>query len=94
MIRDMVQEFKFGQITQNMKENGEKIKLMDEVNSGMQMVISMKENGRKIKLMVMVFIFMLTELNMKVTGKMISKTAKEWKAGKMVVAMKVATKKE
>jgi len=31
---------------------------------------------------------------MKVIGKMICKMDKEWKAGKMAVAMKVAIKKE
>ena len=54
----MVQESKYGQIMRNMKENGEKIRLTEEENSGMRMVIFMRENGKMIKLMDMEFIFM------------------------------------
>lgn len=89
----MVQEFKFGLTMLNMKENGVKIKQMEEVSSGTQMVISMKENGRKIKQMDMESIFTSMERSMKDTGKMIFKMVKEWKAGKTEVDMKVDTKR-
>lgn len=42
---------------QNMKENGEKTKLTEEVNSGTQTVISMKASGKMIKPMVTEFTY-------------------------------------
>lgn len=41
-----------------MRENGDIIKPMEKVNSGMLMEMSMKENGKMTKLMVTEFIFM------------------------------------
>ena len=54
----MVQVFKYGLITLDMKENGVKIKQMVVENFGMLMEISMKENGKMIKLTGTVSIFM------------------------------------
>ena len=85
--------FKSGLIMLSMKVNGAKIKPMVVENSGMQMEISMKVSGRTTKLMVLESIFTSMVLNMKAIGKMISKTAREWKAGKMEADMKVAIKK-
>ena len=42
-------EFKYGLIMQNMRENGEKIKLTGEESSGTLTEISMKVNGRMTK---------------------------------------------
>jgi hypothetical protein len=86
-------EFKCGLITPSMKENGAKIKLMEEENSGTLMAISMKANGKMTKPMALESTSMSTEPSMKDTGRMIFKTAKVWRAGKMVPDMKVATKK-
>lgn len=49
--------YKSGQIMPSTRENGEKIKLMEEVNFGMQTEISMKVNGKTTKLMAMVYTF-------------------------------------
>jgi hypothetical protein len=51
MGTDMVMEYKYGQMVQNMKDTGVIIKLMERVNFGMQMVMYLMENGKKIKLM-------------------------------------------
>ena len=50
--------FKYGQIMLSMKENGEKTKQTEEVNSGTQTVISTRENGKMIKLMDMELTYM------------------------------------
>lgn len=57
-LRDMVKEYKFGLMVQDMKVSGRKIKLMEGENSGMQTVMFSMENGKMIKLMAMVFILM------------------------------------
>jgi hypothetical protein len=93
ILLDTVQVFKFGLIMPNMKVNGVKTKQMAEANSGMLMVTFTKVNGKMIRPMVMVSTFTSTELSMKDTGRTIFRMAKVWKVGKMVVAMRVATKK-
>lgn len=50
----MVQVFKYGLITLDMKENGAKTKQMVVESFGMLMEIFMKVNGKMIKLTVMV----------------------------------------
>ena len=90
----MVQEFKFGLITPSTKENGERIKPMEEESSGMLTVTSTKENGKTTKLMATESTFMSMELNTKATGKMTYKMDKAWNPGKTGADMKVATKKE
>ena len=47
----MVTGFKFGQMVQNMKDNGKIMLLMVKENFGMQMVMFMMETGKMIKLM-------------------------------------------
>ena len=89
--KDLV--FKSGLIMPSMKVNGEKIKPMDEANSGMLMATSMRANGKMTKQMVMEFTSMLMELNTKDTGRTIFKMDKEWNPGKTAADTKVATKK-
>ena len=72
---------RFGQMVQNMKDNGKKIKLMEEVNFGIQMEITLKGIGKMIKLTVLEFIYTQMERNMKVIGKMIYKMDLEQKFG-------------
>jgi hypothetical protein len=90
----MVQVFKYGLIMLDMKVSGERIKLTVVESFGMLMVIFMRVNGKMIKQTVMVSMFMSMALNTKVIGKMTCRMDKEWKAGKMEVAMKVAIRKE
>jgi hypothetical protein len=47
----MVMAYRFGQMVQDMKENGRKIRHMEKENSGMLMVMFLKEIGKMIKLM-------------------------------------------
>ena len=47
--------YKSGLITQNMRVNGERTKLMEEVNFGTLTVISMKASGKMTKPMDTVF---------------------------------------
>ena len=47
----MVTGCKFGQMVQNMKDNGKIMLLMVKENFGMQMVMFMMETGKMIKLM-------------------------------------------
>jgi hypothetical protein len=50
--------YNYGQMVQNMKESGRKIRLMGRGNFGMLMVIFSMVNGKMIKQMVMEFIHM------------------------------------
>ena len=90
----MVLVLKYGQMVQNMKVNGEIIKLMERGNFGMLMEMFMKEIGRMTRLTALAFIFTLMEPNMKEIGRMICKMDGELKVGQMVAGMKEATEKE
>jgi len=85
--------FKSGQTMPSMKVNGAKTKLTAEESSGMPTVTFMKVNGKTTRPTDTVFIFTSMAPNMRATGRTISRTDKEWRAGKMEVATKVATKK-
>lgn len=58
VLKDMDMESKYGQMELVMKENGGKIKLMEEENFGMSMVTYSMESGKMIKQMVMVYTLM------------------------------------
>jgi len=70
--KEMDMEFKYGQMELNMKDNGNKIGLMEKVSFGMSVEIFMMENGKKIELVVKEDIFMLMELNLMDNGLMIN----------------------
>ena len=76
-----------------MKVNGEIIKPMGKVNSGMPMEMFMKETGLMTRQMAMVFISMSTELVMRDIGKTTYKTVRESNPGLMVANMKDNTRK-
>lgn len=56
MDKDGDMEDNFGLMDQYMKENGNKMQLLEKVNLYMAMVINMKVNGKMIKLMGLEFI--------------------------------------
>ena len=45
-IKEMEEEFYYGKINQNIKENGKKINQMEKENIFIQMVIIIQENGK------------------------------------------------
>ena len=45
-IKEMEEEFYYGKINQNIKENGKKINPMEKGNIFIQMVIIIQENGK------------------------------------------------
>lgn len=63
--------FKYGQMEQNIKDNGLIIKHKDKASLLMSMVISTMVNGNKIKHQVTVCTFIITVQNIKVNGLMI-----------------------
>jgi len=73
--------------------SGAKIKPMAEASSGMLMATSTRASGKMTKLMVLEFTSMSTVPNMKATGKTISKTDREWRAGKTAADTKEDIKK-
>ncbi len=88
---DTDKEFKSGSITLNMRENGEMIKQMDEVDCIMLTEMSMTANGKMIKLMAKESILMLTEQFMMVNGLTTNSTDLELNHGQMVQGMRVTT---
>ena len=80
-------EYRFLVMGQNMKDNGNSIKLMDKENFGIPMEIFMKDTGLMIKQMVMEYITIKMGKNIQGIGKMIYKMEKELKHGLMVALM-------
>lgn len=78
-IGGMEKVFKYGQMVQNMMENGSIIKHVVKEHFIMLMEILMLENGRMIKLMDLVYIDNKMELFIKVIGKVIINMVKEKK---------------
>lgn len=91
--KDMVMEFKFGQMAPDMKENGKIIKLMVVGYFIMLMEIFSMANGKMTKRMVLELITIQTVVNMKENGLMICKMGTEKKLGKINQPIKVNTKK-
>lgn len=54
-IKGMEKELKFGQMEQDMKAFGRKIRLMAKESSGMLMGMYLRESGKTIRLMALVF---------------------------------------
>ena len=71
MDKDMVMEFRFGQMDKSTKESGHITNIMEMENYSLQMGIYMRESGRIISLTVLVFRFKLMEKGMKGFGKTI-----------------------
>lgn len=84
VIKNMVTEYKNGQMEPVTKECGKTARLVEKENSGMWMVIFLKETGWKIRRMVMGFINILMERAIQVIGKMICNMAKGRSTGSMV----------
>ena len=76
VVLEMVLEYKFGQIQQNIQESGLWVMLVAQASSYMQMAMCMRVNGDKIKQMEKVSICMKTESIMMGNGRMICKM--EW----------------
>jgi hypothetical protein len=73
----MVMASKFGQTAQNMKVNGQMIRLMVKENLSMQMVTSTKASGKTTKPMATVLTSTLMVLLILETGKTTNNTAME-----------------
>ena len=65
--------FRYGPMVLDIKESGEKTRLMERVNFGMSTEMFLMENGRMIKLTGMVYILIKMEPNIKAIGRMICK---------------------
>jgi hypothetical protein len=84
----MGSEYKYGQMVQNMKDFGEKIKQMEKGDLLIVMVMFMKESGKMIKLKDLEYILIMMVLDMREIGMMISKMDLELKYGQIIVSMR------
>ncbi len=83
--REMDMGFKFGQMGQNMKGNGDTTKQLEEASSHIVMETHMKESGKTIWLMGMECICMWTVQNTKDNGSMINSMVMGLKFGLMAL---------
>ena len=90
----MVSAFRSGLMELSMKVFGRMAKLMEEANSGMQMVTFTTGIGRRTRLTVMEFIFMLTEPGTKVIGKLICNMGKVLRFGQMAPSTMENTRRD
>jgi len=91
--KDMVMEYKFGQMAPDMKENGKIIRLMVVEYFITLMEIFSMACGKMTKRMVLVLIITQTAVNMKESGLMTCKMETAKKLGKINQLIKVNTKK-
>jgi hypothetical protein len=91
--RDMGMECRFGQMGQDMKVNGNSIKLLEKAYFIMSTEIFLTVSGNMIKQMDSEPTTTLTVVSMKASGLTIFKMVKDKKHGKMDQLTKVATKK-
>jgi len=85
----MVTENRPGQMALNTLVSGEKIELMEKVNSYMSMEIYMMDSGQTIKRTVLEFTDMSMERCTRANGKMIYSTVEVLKLGQTKAATKV-----
>lgn len=83
LTKDMVGEFNYGKINQNIQGNGKMINLMDLVNLNHHMEIIIQENGQMEKQMEKENLLIVMVLFMKENGKMTNKMEKDGKLGLM-----------
>lgn len=83
LTKDMVGEFNYGKINQNILVNGKMINLMDMVNLNHHMEIIIQENGQMEKQMEKENMLIVMDLFMKENGKMINKMEQDMKFGLM-----------
>ena len=93
MDKEMVMEFRFGQMERSTRGSGQIINTTERENYGLQMEIYMRESGRIISLMALVFTFIMMDQGMKDIGKTTSKMDKELKLKIMEVSMMENTRK-
>ena len=85
---EMAQEFRLGQIEQNMKEIGKKERLMEKENSHTLTEAVILETGKTIKQMALEYIVIKTEEFMRDFGRMIYRKGKALNDGLMDLVIK------